>query len=83
MAATSVGEPQVSSHTVERPLDLVGAGDLELARLLRRETAEEQQALDRFASQMLQGSQNLGRWLWTVALVALALFVVGVFGQSP
>ena len=83
MAATSVREPEVSSHTGERPLDLVGAGELELVRLLRGETAEEQAALDRFAWQTLQGAQTVRRWLWTVVLVALPLFVVGFFSQSP
>jgi hypothetical protein len=81
MAATSVREPEVSSHTGERPLDLVGARELELGRLLTWETAEGQEALDRFAGQMLQGAQNMRRWLWTVALVALALLVVGFFTQ--
>jgi hypothetical protein len=82
MAATSVREPEVSSHTGERPLDLVGASELDLAQLLRWETAERQEALDRFAWQMLQGAQNVRRWLWTVALVALALLVVGFLIQS-
>jgi hypothetical protein len=77
MAATSVREPEASSHTSERPLDLVGAGELELARLLRWETAEGQEALDRIAWQMLQGAQNVRRWFWTVVVVALALLVVG------
>jgi hypothetical protein len=83
MAATSVREPEVSSHTDERPLDLVGASELDLAQLLRWETAEGQEALDRFAWQMLQGAQHVRRWLWTVGLVALALLVVGFFSQSP
>jgi hypothetical protein len=83
MAATSVREPEVSSHTGERPPDLVGASELELAQLLTGKTAEEQEALDRFAWQMLQGSQNVRRWFWTVVLVALALLVVGFFSQSP
>ena len=83
MAATTVREPEVSSHTGERPPDLVGASELELAQLLRWKTAEEPEALDRFAWQMLQGSQNVRRWLWTVVLVALALLVVGFFSQSP
>jgi hypothetical protein len=83
MAATSVREPEVSSHTGERPLELVGASELELAQLPTWKTAEEQEALDRFALQMLQGAQNLRRWLWTVVLVALALLAVGFFSQSP
>jgi hypothetical protein len=62
----------------------VGASELELAQLLTWKTAEEQEALDRFAWQMLQGSQNVRRWFWTVVLVvALALLVVGFFSQSP
>jgi hypothetical protein len=83
MAATSVREPEVSSHTGERPLDLVGASELDLAQLLRWETAEGPAALDRFAGQMLQGAQHVRRWFWTVGLVALALLVVGLFSQSP
>ena len=82
MAATSVRGPEVSSHTGERPLDLVGASEVELARLVTGETAE-QEALDRFAWQMLQGAQNLRCWLGTVVLVALALLVVGFFAPSP
>jgi hypothetical protein len=83
MAATSVREPEVSSHTGERPLDLVGANELELAQLLTWKTAEAQAALDRFAWQTLQGAQNLRRWFWTVVLVALALLAVGFSSQSP
>jgi hypothetical protein len=83
MAATSVQNPEVSSHTGERPLDLVGASELELAQLLTWEATEGQEALDRFAWQMLQGAQNVRRWLWTVVLVALALLVVGFLTQSP
>jgi hypothetical protein len=83
MAATSVREPEVSSRTGERPLDLVGASELDLAQLLRWETAEGQEALDRFARQMLQGAQNVRRWLWTVGLVALALLVVGFLASRP
>jgi hypothetical protein len=82
MAATSVREPEVSSHTGERSLDLVGASELALARLVPGETAERE-ALDPIAWQMLQGAQNLRRWLWTVVLVALALLVVGFFAPSP
>ena len=69
MPATSVREPEISSHTGERPLDLVGASELDLA--------------DRLAWQMLQGAQNVRRWFWTVVLVALALLVVGFLTQSP
>jgi len=83
MAATSVREPEVSSHTGERPLDLGGASELDLAQLLRWETAEGPEALDRFARQMLQGAQNVRRWLWTVGLVALALLVVGFLASRP
>jgi hypothetical protein len=83
MAATSVREPEISLHTVERPLDLVGASELELARLLTWETTDEHNAVDQIARQMLQGAQNLRRWIWTVALVALALLVVGFFLPSP
>jgi hypothetical protein len=32
---------------------------------------------------MLEGAQNVRRWLWTVALVALALLAVGFFAPSP
>jgi hypothetical protein len=83
MAATTVREPEVSSHTGERPPDLVGASELDLAQLLRWKTAEGPAALDRFAGQMLQGAQHVRRWLWTVGLVALALLVVGFLSQSP
>jgi hypothetical protein len=60
----------------------VGASELALARLVPGETAK-QEALDPIAWQMLQGAQNLRRWLWTVVLVALALLVVGFFAPSP
>jgi hypothetical protein len=83
MAATSVREPEISLHTGERPLDLVGASELELARLLTWETTDEHNAVDQIAWQMLQGAQNLRRWIWTVVLVALALLVVGFFLPSP
>jgi hypothetical protein len=83
MAATSVREPEISLHTGQRPLDLVGASELELAQLLRWETTDQQEALDPIAWQMLQGAQNLRRWVWTVVLVALALFVIGSFLPSP
>ena len=80
MAATSVTDAEISTAAGEGALDLLAASDLELARLLRgKETAEEHQALDSIAWQMLEGAQNVRRWLWTVALVALALLVVGFF----
>jgi hypothetical protein len=84
MAATSVRDAEISTETGERPLDLMGTSELELARLLTgKETGEEHQALDSIAWQMLEGAQNVRRWLWTVALVALALLVVGFFVPSP
>jgi hypothetical protein len=83
MPATSVSEPEVSSHTGERPLDLLEASELDLARLLRWETTDQPAALDPIAWQMLRGAQNLRRWIWTVGLVALALLVIGFFAPSP
>jgi hypothetical protein len=83
MAATSVREPEISSHTGERPLDLVEASGLDLAQLLTWERTDQQAALDPIAWQMLQGTQNLRRWIWTVVLVALALLVIGFFPPSP
>ena len=83
MPATSVRDPEISSHTGERPLDLVEASELDLARLLTRETTDQQAALDPIAWQMLQGAQNLRRWIWTVILVALALLIIGFFPPSP
>lgn len=83
MTATSVREPEISSHTGERPLDLEEASELELAQLLTWETTDEHQAVDQIAWEMLQGAQNLRRWIWTVVLVALALLVVGFFLPSP
>ena len=83
MPATSVRAPEISSHTGERPLDLVEASELDLARLLTWETTDQQAALDPIAWQMLQGAQNLRRWIWTVILVALALLVIGFFPPSP
>jgi hypothetical protein len=83
MPATSVREPEISSHTGERPLDLVGASDPELERLLTRETTDQQAALDSIAWQMLEGAENLRSWFWTVVLVALALLVIGSFPPSP
>jgi hypothetical protein len=83
MAATSVRDAEISTETGEHPLDLLAASELELARLLRgKETAEEHQALDSIAWQMLEGAQNVRRWLWTVILVGLALLVVGFFAAS-
>ena len=84
MAATSVTDAEISTAAGEGALDLLAASDLELARLLRgKETAEEHQALDSIAWQMLEGAQNVRRWLWTMILVALALVVVGFFAPSP
>ena len=84
MAATSVRDAEISTETGERALDLLAASDPELARLLTgKETGEEHQALDSIAWQMLEGAQNVRRWLWTVILVALALVVVGFFAPSP
>ena len=84
MAATSVSDAEISTAAGERALDLLAASDLELARLLRgKETAEEHQALDSIAWQMLEGAQNVRHWLWTMILVALALVVVGFFALSP
>jgi hypothetical protein len=61
----------------------VEASELDLARLLTRETTDQQAALDPIAWQMLQGAQNLRRWIWTVILVAVALLVIGFFPPSP
>jgi hypothetical protein len=84
MAATSVTDAEISTATGEGALDLLAASDLELARLpAGKETAEQDQALDSIAWQMLEGAQNLRRWLWTMILVALALVVVGFFAPSP
>jgi hypothetical protein len=83
MPATSVRDPEFSSHTAEHSLDLVEASELDLARLLAWETTDQQQALDPIAWQMLQGAQNLRRWIWTVAVVALALLVIVLFAPSP
>jgi hypothetical protein len=84
MATTSVSDAEISTETGERALDLLAASGLELARLLRgTETGEEHQALDSIAWQMLEGAQNVRRWLWTMILVALALVVVGFFAPSP
>jgi hypothetical protein len=84
MAATAVRDAEISTETGERALDLLATTDLELARLLTgQETRGDHQALDPIAWQMLEGAQNVRRWLWTVALVALALLVVGFFVPSP
>jgi hypothetical protein len=87
MAATSVRDAEISTETGERALDLLATSDLELAWLLTgQETREDHQALDPIAWQLLEGAQNVRRWLWTVALVALvalALLVVGFFAPSP
>jgi hypothetical protein len=61
----------------------VGTSELELARLLASETTDQQEALDPIAWQMLQGAQNLRRWIWTVVLVALALLGIGFLLPSP
>jgi hypothetical protein len=83
MPATSVRDLEISSHTGERPLDLLEVSEPELTRLLRWETTDQQEALDPIAWQMLQGAQNLRRWIWTVVLVALVLLVIGLFPPSP
>jgi hypothetical protein len=83
MTATSVREPEISSHTGERRLDLEEASRLELAQLLPWETTDEHQAVDQIAWEVLQGAQDLCRWIWTVVLVALALLVIGFFPPSP
>jgi hypothetical protein len=83
MPATSVREPEISSPTGEHPLDLLPASERELARLVMWETTDQQAALDPIAWQMLQGAQNLRRWIWTVALVALALLAVVLLAPSP
>jgi len=82
MPATSVRDLEISSHTGERPLDLSEVSEPELTRLLTWETTDQQEALDPIAWQMLQGAQNLRRWIWTVVLVALVLLVIGLFPPS-
>jgi hypothetical protein len=82
MPATSVRDLEISSHTGERPLDLLEVSEPELTRLLTWETTDQQEALDPIACQMLQGAQNLRRWIWTVVLVALVLLVIGLFPPS-
>jgi hypothetical protein len=82
MPSTSVRDLEISSHTGERPLDLLEVSEPELTRLLRWETTDQQEALDPIAWQMLQGAQNLRRWIWTVVLVALVLLVIGLFPPS-
>jgi hypothetical protein len=66
----------MTATSVREPVDLVGASELELARLLTSEAADEHHAVDQIAWQMLQGAQNLRRWIWTVVLVGMALVVV-------
>jgi hypothetical protein len=83
MTATSVREPESSSPTGERPLDLEEASELELAQRLTWETTDEHQAVDQIAWELLRDAQNLRRWIGTVILVALALFVVAFFPPSP
>jgi hypothetical protein len=83
MPATPVREAEISSHKGERHLDLVGASELEPARLLTAETTDQQEELDPVAWQMLQGAQDLRRWIWTVVLVALTLLVISFFPPSP
>jgi hypothetical protein len=82
MPSTSVRDLEISSHTGERPLDLLEVSEPELTRLLRWETTDQQEALDPIAWQMLQGAQNLRRWIWTVVLVALVLLAIGLFPPS-
>jgi hypothetical protein len=82
MPATSVRDLEISLHTGERPLDLLEVSEPELTRLLTWETTDQQEALDPIAWQMLQGAQNLRRWIWTVVLVALVLLVIGLFPPS-
>ena len=82
MPAASVRDLEISSHTGERPLDLLEVSEPELTRLLTWETTDQQEALDPIAWQMLQGAQNLRRWIWTVVLVALVLLVIGLFPPS-
>ena len=83
MTATSVREPEISSPTGERPLDLEEASELELAQRLTWETTNEHQAGDQIAWEMLRGAQSLRRWIGTVILVALAVLVVAFFPPSP
>jgi hypothetical protein len=77
MAATSVKEPELSSHISERPPDLVGAGELERAPLLTWETTDERDAVDQIAWQMQQGAESVQWWLWTAVIFALVLLIVG------
>jgi hypothetical protein len=83
MTATSVREPEISSHPGEPPLDLQEASELELAQQLTWETTDEHQAGDQIAWELLRGAQNLRRWIGTVILVALAVLVVAFFPPSP
>jgi hypothetical protein len=73
----------MTATSVREPVDLGGASEPELTRLLTSETAVEHDAVDQIAWQMLQGAQNLRRWIWTVVLVALALLVVGLVLSPP
>jgi hypothetical protein len=73
----------MTATSVREPVDLVGASELALARLLTSATADEHDAADQIAWQMRQGAQNLRRWIWTVILIALAVLVVGFFPPSP
>jgi hypothetical protein len=85
MPVIPVSESKTSSHIGERPLDLMGASELELAWLLTWETTDQQQAVDRITQQMLQGVQKAQLWIWTALTIALALtlLVIGFFAQSP
>ena len=83
MPATLLREPEISSRIGERPLDLLPPRELELARLGMWETTDQQAALDPIAWQLLQGAQNLRRWIWTVVLVALVLLDIVLLAPSP
>ena len=83
MPATLLTEPEISSRTGERPLDLLNASERELARLGMWGTTDQQAAVELIAWQMLEGAQNLRRWIWTLALVALTLLAVVLFAPSP
>jgi hypothetical protein len=63
----------------------MGAGDLELARLLTWESTDQQQAVDRITQQLQQGVQKAQLWIWTALTIALALalLVIGFSAQSP
>ena len=83
MPATLLREPEISSHTGERPLNLPQPSELELARLGMWEITDQQAALDPIAWQLLQGAQTLRRWIWTVVLVALVLLGIALLAPSP